>query len=165
MTKTLTVSTPSDREIAMTRVFDAPRALVFDALTKPALVKRWMLGSMGATMPVCDIDLRVGGSYRFVWRNPDGSEFAMNGIYREIARPERLVNTQAFEVAWMPGESVLTTTLVENGGKTTFTCTTLYDSVETRDKMLKSGMESGASASYDRLADALAEEMATKTPS
>ncbi len=151
MTKTLTVSTPSDREIAMTRVFNAPCALVFDALTKPALVKRWMLGSMGATMPVCDIDLRIGGSYRFMWRNPDGSEFAMNGIYREIARPERLVNTQTFEVAWMPGESVLTTTLVESDGKTTLTATTLYNSVETRDKMLKSGMESGASASYDRL--------------
>jgi uncharacterized protein YndB with AHSA1/START domain len=158
MTKTLTVTTPSDREIALTRTFNASRDLVFDALTKPALVKRWMLGNMGATMPVCEIDLRVGGAYRFVWRNPDGTEMAMNGIYREIARPERLVNTQRFEIAWMPGESVLTTTLVESGGKTTFTSTTLYDSIETRDKMLKSGMESGASASYDRLADVLAEE-------
>jgi uncharacterized protein YndB with AHSA1/START domain len=158
MTKTLTVTTPSDREIALTRTFNAPRDLVFDALTKPALVKRWMLGNMGASMPVCEIDLRVGGAYRFVWRNPDGTEMAMNGIYREIARPERLVNTQRFEIAWMPGESVLTTTLVESGGKTTFTSTTLYDSIETRDKMLKSGMESGANASYDRLADVLAEE-------
>jgi uncharacterized protein YndB with AHSA1/START domain len=158
MTKTLTVTTPSDREIALTRTFNASRDLVFDALTKPALVKRWMLGNMGASMPVCEIDLRVGGAYRFVWRNPDGTEMAMNGIYREIARPERLVNTQRFEIAWMPGESVLTTTLVESGGKTTFTSTTLYDSIETRDKMLKSGMESGASASYDRLADVLAEE-------
>ncbi len=158
MTKTLTVTTPSDREIALTRVFHASRDLVFDALTRPALVKRWMLGNMGASMPVCEIDLRVGGAYRFVWRNPDGTEMGMNGIYREIARPERLVNTQRFEIAWMPGESVLTTTLVENGGKTTFTCTTLYDSRETRDKMLKSGMESGASASYDRLAEVLAED-------
>ncbi|HET6157421.1 MAG TPA: SRPBCC family protein [Dongiaceae bacterium] len=157
MTKTLTVTTPSDREIALTRVFDAPRALVFDALTKPELVKRWMLGNMGATMPVCEIDLRVGGAYRYVWRSPDGSEMAMTGTYREIARPERLVNTQRFEAAWLPGEFVLTTTLVESGGKTTFTCTTLYDSRETRDKILRSGMESGASASYDRLADVLAE--------
>jgi len=157
MTKTLTVTTPSDREITLTRVFDAPRALVFDALTKPDLVKRWMLGSMGAAMPVCEIDLRVGGAYRFVWRNPDGSEFAMHGIYREIVRPERLVNTQRFETAWLPGEAILTTTFVETGGKTTFTCTTLYESQEIRDKLLKSGMEAGASASYDRLADMLAE--------
>jgi uncharacterized protein YndB with AHSA1/START domain len=158
MTKTLTVTTPSDREISLTRRFNAPRDLVFDALTKPALVKRWMLGNMGATMPVCEIDLRVGGAYRFVWRNPDGTEMAMNGIYREIARPGRLVNTQRFETVWLPGESVLTTTLVESDSKTTMTSTTLYDSIETRDKMLKSGMESGASASYDRLADVLAEE-------
>lgn len=158
MTKTLTVTTPSDREIALTRVFDAPRTLVFDALTKPELVKRWMLGSMGATMPVCEIDLKVGGAYRFVWRNPDGSEMAMNGVYREITRPERLVNTQRFETAWLPGEAVLTTSLVESDGTTTFTCTTLYDSSETRDKVLKSGMESGASTSYDRLAEMLAEQ-------
>ena len=151
MTKTLTVSTPSDREIALTRLFNAPRALVFDALTKPALVTRWMLGNMGASMPVCEIDLRVGGGYRFVWRNPDGAEMAMTGVYREIVRPERIVNTQRFDTPWMPGEFVLTTTLVESGGKTTFTSTTLFDSVEMRDKMLKSGMESGASASYDRL--------------
>ena len=151
MTKTLTVATPSDREVTLIRVLNAPRVLVFDALTKPALVQRWMLGNMGATMPVCEIDLRVGGAYRFVWRNPDGSEFAMNGLYREIVRPDRIVNTQRFESPWLPGESVLTTTLVESGGKTTFTSTTLYDSIETRDKVLKSGMEAGASASYDRL--------------
>jgi uncharacterized protein YndB with AHSA1/START domain len=156
MTKSLTVTTPSDREIALTRQFNAPRALVFDALTRPELVKRWMLGNMGASMPVCEIDLRVGGAYRFVWRNPDGSEMGMNGVYREIARPERIVNTQRFEAAWLPGEFVLTTTLTESGGKTTFTATTLYDSQATRDKILKSGMESGASASYDRLAEVLA---------
>jgi uncharacterized protein YndB with AHSA1/START domain len=156
MTKTLTVTTPSDREIALSRVFDAPRTLVFDALTRPDLVQRWMLGSMNAAMPVCEIDLKVGGSYRFVWRNPDGSEFAMHGVYREIVRPERLVNTQQFETAWLPGEAILTTTLIENGGKTTFTCTTLYETREVRDKILKSGMESGASASYDRLENLLA---------
>jgi uncharacterized protein YndB with AHSA1/START domain len=157
MTKTLTVTTPSDREIALTRTFNAPRALVFDALTKPELVQRWMLGNMGASMPVCEIDLRVGGAYRFVWRNPDGAEMAMMGVYRELVRPERIVNTQRFDTPWMPGESVLTTTLTESGGRTTFISTTLFDSVETRDKMLKSGMESGASASYDRLADLLVE--------
>ena len=80
MTSTLTVSTPSDREIALTRMFNAPRALVFDALTKPELVKRWMLGNMDASMTVCEIDLRVGGAYRFVWRKPDGSDFTMTGV-------------------------------------------------------------------------------------
>jgi uncharacterized protein YndB with AHSA1/START domain len=160
MTKSLTVTTPSDREIALTRVFAAPRTLVFDALTKPELVKRWMLGSIGATMPVCEIDLRVGGAYRFVWRNPDGVEMAMNGVYREITRPERLVNTQRLETAWLPGEALLTTMLVESSGKTTFTSTTLYDARETRDKVLKSGMESGASASYDRLEELLAPKAA-----
>ncbi|HEY1383861.1 MAG TPA: SRPBCC family protein [Dongiaceae bacterium] len=156
-TKTLTVTTPSDREIALSRTFNAPRALVFDALTKPELVKRWMLGNMGAAMPVCEIDLKIGGAYRFVWRNADGSEFAMNGVYREIVRPVKIVNTQRFEAAWLPGEFVLTTTLSESGGVTTFTCNTLYDSQEMRDKILKSGMESGASASYERLAELLAE--------
>jgi len=155
MTKSLTVTTPSDREVTLTRQFNAPRALVFDALTKPELVKRWMFGA-GASMPVCEIDLRVGGSFRFVWRNPDGSEMAMNGVYREIARPERIVNTQRLETAWLPGEFLLTTTLTESGGKTAFTATTLYDSQETRDKILKSGMESGASAGYDRLEQMLA---------
>lgn len=158
MTKTLTVTTPSDCEIALTRVFDAPRGLVFDALTRPELVKRWMLGNMGASMPVCEIDLRTGGAYRFVWRNPDGAEMAMTGVYREIVRPERIVNTQRFDTPWLAGEFVLTTTLTESGGRTTFISTTLFDSRETRDKMLKSGMESGASASYDRLAEMLAEE-------
>ncbi|WP_119301028.1 SRPBCC family protein [Dongia deserti] len=157
MTKTLTVTTPSDREIVLSRTFNAPRNLVFDALTKPELVKRWMLGNVGASMPVCEIDLKVGGAYRFVWRSPDGSEFAMNGLYREIVRPERIVNTQRMEAAWLPGELVLTTTLAESGGITTFTSTTLCDSRETRDKLLKGGMESGASASYDRLADVLVE--------
>jgi uncharacterized protein YndB with AHSA1/START domain len=157
MTKTLTVTTPSDREIALTRIFNAPRALVFDALTKPELVQRWMLGNMGASMPVCEIDLRVGGAYRFVWRNPDGWEMTMTGIYREIVRPERIVNTQRFDMPCFPGEFVLTTTLAESGGKTTFTNTTLFNSQDARDMMLKSGMENGASASYDRLAYMLAE--------
>lgn len=158
MTKTLTVRTPSDREITLSRILKAPRALVFDALTKPELVKRWMLGNMGASMPVCEIDLRVGGAYRFVWRNPDGSEMTMMGTYREIVRPERIVNTQRFDTPWLPGEFVLTTTLVESGGRTTFTSTTLFDSVATRDVMLKSGMEAGASASYDRMEAVLTAE-------
>src|SRR5882724_8416738 len=120
---TLQISTPSDRELAMTRVFDAPRRLVFDALTKPELVKRWLLGPPGWTMPVCEIDLKVGGAYRYVWRNTKGKEMGMGGVYREIVPQERLVCTELFDEAWYPGESLTTTTLVERAGRTTLTST------------------------------------------
>ena len=153
----LQITTPSDREIAMTRVFNAPRRLVFDALTKPELVKRWLLGPPGWSMPVCEIDLRVDGKYRYVWRqDSSGTEMGMGGIYREIVKPERIVATEKFDQAWYPGDAVGTARLVEQGGKTTLIQTMLYDSKETRDAVLKSPMESGVSASYDRLADVLA---------
>jgi len=101
---TLKLTTPSDREIVMTRVFDAPRKLVFDAHIKPDLVKRWLLGPPGWSMLVCEIDLRVGGEYRYVWkRDSDGTEMGMGGVYREIAAPERLVTTERFDEAWYPG--------------------------------------------------------------
>ena len=145
-----------DREIVMTRVFDAPRRLVFDALTKPELVKQWLLGPPGWTMPVCEIDLRVGGTYRYVWRqSSDGTQMGMSGVYREIVPPERLVATERFDEAWYPGEAVGTLVLVEQGGKTTLTQTELYQSREARDAVLKSGMEQGVAASYDRLAELL----------
>ena len=153
---TLKLTTPTDREITMTRVFDAPRCLVFDAFTKPELVKQWLLGPPGWTMPVCEIDLRVGGAYRYVWRHADGREMGMGGIYREIVPQERLVCTELFDKAWYPGESLVTTTLVEQGGRTTLTSTMLYVSQETRDAVLKSGMERGVAASYDRLEELLA---------
>ena len=154
---TLRVTTPSDREIAMTRVFDAPSRLVFDACTKPELVKRWLLGPPGWSMPVCEIDLRVGGAYRYVWRHDrDGTEMGMGGVYREIVAPERLVTTERFEEAWYPGEAVGTLVLVEQRGRTTLTQTMLYESREARDAVIKSNMEKGVAASYDRLADLLA---------
>src|SRR5712664_626035 len=153
---TLKLTTPTDREISMTRVFDAPRRLVFDAFTKPELVKRWLLGPPGWTMPVCEIDLRVGGAYRYVWRHDDGKEMGMGGIYREIVPQERLVCTELFDEAWYPGEALVTTILAEQGGRTMLTSTVLYVSQETRDAVLKSGMESGLVASYDRLAELLA---------
>ena len=90
-TGALRISTPTDREIVFTRVFDAPRELVFDAMTRPELLKRWLLGPPGWTMPICEIDLRVGGAYRYVWRSADGVEMGMGGIHREIVRPERIV--------------------------------------------------------------------------
>jgi uncharacterized protein YndB with AHSA1/START domain len=156
----LKVTTRGDREIVMTRTFDAPRALVFDAHTKPELVTRWLLGPPGWSMPVCEIDLRVGGAFRFVWRNLKGEEMGMGGVYREVVRPERLVNTEKFDTAWYPGEGLSTLVLVEQGGKTTLTNTVQYESKDSRDGVLKSGMERGVAASYDRLAEVLAPQKA-----
>jgi uncharacterized protein YndB with AHSA1/START domain len=135
----------------MTRVFDAPRHLVFEACSKPELVRQWLLGPEGWSMPVCEIDLRVGGSYRYVWRHSDGREMGMGGVYREIVIPERVVATEKFDEAWYPGEAVGTLVLVERDGETTLTQTMLYDSRQTRDAVLKSPMETGVAASYDRL--------------
>ena len=152
----LQISTPSDRELAMTRVFDAPRSMVFDAWTKPELLKRW-LGVFGSwTFAVCEVDLRVGGKYRFVWRGKDGNEMGMGGVYREIVRPERIVCTEKFDDPWYEGDAIDTTTFVERAGKTTMTTTVLYASKEIRDAVLKSPMESGVAKSYDKLAEVLA---------
>jgi uncharacterized protein YndB with AHSA1/START domain len=151
----LKLTTRGDREIVMTREFAAPRRLVYDAFTKPELVKQWLLGPPGWSMPVCEIDLRVGGAYRYVWRHADGKEMGMGGVYREIVPHERILCTELFDEAWYPGESLITTTLVEQGGRTTLTTTILYVSREARDGVLKSGMERGVAASYDRLAELL----------
>jgi uncharacterized protein YndB with AHSA1/START domain len=154
---TLKITTPSDREIAMTRVFDASRALVFEALTKPELVKRWLLGPPGWSMPVCEIDLKVGGAYRYVWRrDADGTDMGMGGVFREIAPPERVVATEKFDQSWYSGEALVTNALSEQGGRTTLTLTILYESQETRDGVLESGMEDGVATSYDRLEEILA---------
>ena len=152
----LKLTTHGDREIVITRAFDAPRKLVFDALTKPKLVKRWLLGPDGWSMPVCEIDLKVGGKYRYVWRrDKDGTEMGMGGVYREIVAPERIVATEKFDQSWYPGEALGTFVLIEQAGKTTLTETILYESREARDGVLKSGMEKGIVASYDRLASLL----------
>ena len=146
------VSTPSGREIRVTRDFDAPRRLVFDAFTKPELVRRWLLGPPGWTMPVCEIDLRVGGAYRYVWRSDkDGVQMGMGGIFREVIPIERLVATEKFDDAWYPGEAVDTTEFVETRGITRTTITILYQSQEARDTARRSGMEHGMAAGYDRL--------------
>jgi uncharacterized protein YndB with AHSA1/START domain len=152
----MTITTPSDREIAMTRVFDAPRALVFEALTKPELVQQWLLGPPGWSMPVCEIDLKVGGAYRYLWRGPDGTEMGVRGVVREIVAPERLVATERFDESWYPGEALITSVLVERDGKTTLTLTVLYESKEARDGVLKTPMDKGLAQSYNRLAELLA---------
>ncbi len=147
--ETTTFTTPSDREIAMTRVFDAPRRLVFDAWTNPKHVPHWMLGPDGWTMPVCEIDLRPGGAWRFVWRRSNGTEMEMRGEYREVTPPERLVSTESWGDDWP--ETLNTLTLSEEGGKTTMTQTVLYPSKEARDAAFETGMKDGASQSFDRL--------------
>ena len=155
-TGTLQLTTPSEREIDMSRVFDAPRNLVFDAWTKPELLERWLGVRGGWSMVVCEVDLRVGGAYRFVWRGLDGAEMGMGGVYREIVSPERLVATESFDDPWYPGEAIDTTVLVEEGGKTTVTTKVLYESEEIRDAVLESGMARGVAESYDMLAEYLA---------
>jgi uncharacterized protein YndB with AHSA1/START domain len=152
----LILTTPTDREIVMTRVFDAPRKLVFDAMTKPELLKRWFFGPPGWSLEVCELDLRVGGGYRYVWRGRGGTEMGMRGVYREVVPPERIVQTEAFDQSWYPGEAVGTLVLVERDGKTTLTMTVLYESREARDAVLKTPMEQGVAMGYDRLAELLA---------
>jgi uncharacterized protein YndB with AHSA1/START domain len=154
--KTLKITTPSDFEIAMTRVFDAPRHLVFEAMTRPEYVRRWF-GCDAFTLPVCEIDLRVGGAYRFTMRTPEGIDSTLQGTYREVVRPERIVFTERFS---MPGftsdEYQVTSTFVEANGKTTLTTTILHNSKEDRDGHLSSGIEKGVEPAYDRLADVVA---------
>jgi uncharacterized protein YndB with AHSA1/START domain len=156
----LQLTTRGDRELVLARVFDAPRRLVFDAWTKPELIRQWLLGPPGWSMPVCEIDLRVGGKYRYVWRNDKGIEMGMGGVYREIVAPERIVATEKFDESWYPGEGLGTVVLVEAGGKTTLTQTILYESREALEVVLKSPMEEGLAAGYDRLAVLLASVLA-----
>ena len=149
------VSTPADREIQVTRDFHAPRQLVFDACTKPELLKRWLLCPPGWTMPVCKIDLKVGGAYRYVWRKTGAQDMGMGGVFREIVSPERLVATERFDESWHPGEALGTTVFVQEGDITRVTITTLYQSEEARDTARRSGMEHGMSASYKQLEEQL----------
>jgi uncharacterized protein YndB with AHSA1/START domain len=150
---TFAVSTPSDVEVALTRLFDAPRSLVFEAMTTPEHIRRWWgcLGE-GYSVPVCEVDLRVGGKWRFVNRTPTGEDAEFYGEYREIAPPDRLVFTEIF-APFPDAESVVTTVFTEEQGKTRITVTARYPSVEVRDMVLQSGMARGAAISYDRLED------------
>jgi uncharacterized protein YndB with AHSA1/START domain len=159
-TGTLKVTIPTDREIVLTRVFDAPRALVFDAFTKPELLRQWF-GPRGWSLVVADVDLNVGGTFRFMLRGPDGNDLGMRGIWREIVAPERSVHMESFDD--YPGESQVTTVLTEQQEKTKLTATILYPSKEIRDAVLSSGMEHGAAESYDKLAELLASLRIQKT--
>lgn len=148
-TRSLTVTTLSDTEIEMSRQVDAPAALVFEAWTRPEHVPHWMLGPDGWTMPTCEIDLRPGGTWRFVWRKEDGKEMEMTGTYQEVSPPTRLVTTESWGGEWP--ESVNTLTLTEEDGRTTIRERIRYVSREVRDRALATGMADGAATSFDRL--------------
>jgi uncharacterized protein YndB with AHSA1/START domain len=141
---------PSDRELTITRVFDAPRTLVWEAYTSPGHLPHWMLGPPGWTMPVCEIDLRPGGAWRWAWAHSDGSRMEMHGVYKEVAPPERVVSTESWGGDWP--ETVNTVTFTEEDGRTTLAITILYPSKEARDAALQTGMTKGMEMSYDRLA-------------
>jgi uncharacterized protein YndB with AHSA1/START domain len=151
MSKALKIEARGDREIVMSWVFDAPRRMVFDAWTKPELLMRWFGGPREWKLTVCEIDLRVGGAYRFVTTRTDGKEMGWGGIYREIAAPDRLVFTEEFDDPWYPGGAVITCVLTEEAGRTIFTTTNLHASREARDAVLKSPMEKGVAEGFRRL--------------
>jgi uncharacterized protein YndB with AHSA1/START domain len=154
-TGNLKVTTPSDREIVMTRVFNAPRRMVYQAFTRPELIQRW-LGPRGWTLPTCEVDLRVGGKYRYVGQGPDGTKLGWGGTFREIVPEQRIVHTESFDD--YPGEALITTVWTESGGTTTMTLTMRLASKEVRDAIIASGMEHGAAESYDRLEEMLGEQ-------
>ena len=149
----LNVATPTDREIVITRVLDAPRNLVFDAMCKPELIQRWMLGAPGWAMPICESDVRAGGTFRYVWRDASGAEMYLSGNYSEVVPPKRVVRTESFRFGSSPHvvEQVTTLDLADKDGKTHLTLTVLYPSKEARDSALASGMDQGIAAIYDRL--------------
>lgn len=154
------VTPKGDREFVITRRFAAPRALVFDACSKPEMVKQWLNGPPGWTLSVCEIDLRVGGKYRYVWSNSAGADkgMGMGGVYKEVKRPERIVNTEKFEPAWYAGEALSTMVLTEEKGITLMTITARYGSKKTRDEILASPMEGGLEFSYQELDSLLAKQ-------
>ena len=144
-----TFTTPNDREVVITRAVDAPRRLVFAAWTDPRHIPQWLLGPEGWTMPICEMDLRPGGAWRYVWRKADGAEMEMSGMVREVSPPERLVTTERWGPEWP--ETVNTLLLTESGGKTTITLTITYVSKAARDAALETGMADGVEQSFVRL--------------
>jgi uncharacterized protein YndB with AHSA1/START domain len=155
-TNVLKVTLPSDREIKLTRDFDAPRHLVFEALSKPEYIRQWW-GPRGTELTTCEMDFRTGGTWRFVSRGPDGVEHPFTGVYREVSPPDRVVWTFIYDVPPInEHEAVETVTLTERDGRTTITVISVHDSKESRDMHVQSGMEKGAAETYDRLEELLA---------
>jgi uncharacterized protein YndB with AHSA1/START domain len=156
------VTLPSDREIMMTRLFDAPRSMVFDCYTKPELLKRWMAPE-GWQLVACENDARVGRTFRWEWLKAGGRDMSVTGVYRDVVRPERIVRTELFEPDWTGGETLGTLLLAEQDGTTIMTMTVLYASQDARDTALEFGMKDGAAASYRQLDAMLAELSRSQT--
>src|SRR4030095_3507836 len=162
MSNQLSVTTPGDLEIVMTRTFNAPRTLVWEAMSKPEFLKLWLFGPPGWSMTLCEDDLRVGGQFRWGWSGPGEAAMAMHGVYREVTPPERMVRTEVFDFGCNvdAGQQLCTLVLAENGSRTNLTLTVLYESKEARDRALASGMEQGVAAGYDRLDEMLTSRIA-----
>jgi len=160
---TLQLTTPSDREVRFRRVFAAPRRRVFDAFTQPALLKQWFYGPPGGTLAVCEVALKAGDSFRYVWQSPDGTRIGMSGRCLEFIRPEKIVATEKFDQPWYPGDAVGTVTFEEEGGVAILTQTIRYESQEARDAVLKTPVEHGVALGYDRLAKLLETLPATRS--
>jgi uncharacterized protein YndB with AHSA1/START domain len=142
---------PSPREVVVSRTFDARRTLVFDAFTKPEMIKQWLFGPDEWPMVHCEVALKVGGAYRYVWRHRDKGNMAMGGVFREVVAPARLVHTELFDEDWTGGETLVTTVFEEKVGRTTVTTTVRYSSEKARDGALKTGTIRGWGQAYDRL--------------
>ena len=147
----LSAAPQGDREILVTRTFNAPRALVWRALTEPVLIKRWLGAMPGWSFPVCEFDARVGGKYRYEWQHESGTKMGMGGIITECTPPERLVATELFDDPWYPGGAVTTQVLTEQGGTTLLTMTITYASKEARDGVVAGPALGGMGMSYDAL--------------
>jgi len=152
----LVVTLPSDKEVLLTRSFDAPPRLVYEVMTKPEYVRRWWCCMDGFSMPVCEIDLRVGGKWRYVMRGPDGKDIGFHGEYHEITPAVRVVNTEVFE-PYPDHPALVTSTYHAQGDRTLFKALVLHDTKESRDMHVNSGMEQGAGIAYDRLESAARE--------
>jgi uncharacterized protein YndB with AHSA1/START domain len=156
------VTLPSDTEVVVARTFKAPKDLVWRAYNEPALIRRWMLGPPGWSMPVCEMDLRVGGSYRWRWRSDaDGTEFGFGGVFREVVPGSKVVHTEAYDPgttgAGSPAEALITVTFAEDRGMTTVTTRMDFGSKEARDGAVSTGMTDGMEMSYQLLDKILAE--------
>jgi uncharacterized protein YndB with AHSA1/START domain len=153
--RAMQITTPTAREVMMTRVFDAPRKQVFDAYTQPTLLRRWLGVFKGWTLAVCEIDLRAGGRCRYEWRGDDGRAMGMTQLIEELEIPERIVANETFDDPWYEGDAISTVTFEETDGRTTVTLTIRYDSNEIRDNVLAMDVTRGMSASFDNLANVL----------
>ncbi len=155
MTHPLDIRAVGELEIEIKRVFDAPPKLVFDAWTKPELLRQWLGKRGGWDWDVCEVDLRVGGAYRYVWKHAEGMTMGMGGVFREIVVPERIVSTEKFDASWYPGEAMITNVLEERDGKTVSVLTCRYETTEARDVVLASPMDEGLGDGFKVLDDVL----------